>query len=187
MKVEKTEKPARNRLADFPQADKTRPVIAHNGLTVEELEIAENLGYELRDVRFITGKLGAELTMLGVRQGTVVLDDKQLKAALAELSQYAKADTSIGERKETVGVSDDIGSFFAGMGTTTTGAKEGQVETIGSGTDLPPIEKKRGRPKGSIDRKPRLARGSRLSEESQESLEEALKAGFSTFQRESED
>lgn len=166
----------KNRITGFPKAEKNQ-VIAHNGLTDEERDAATRLGYDLRDVRFITGRLGAELTVLGVRQRTVVLDAYQLRAALEELKAYAKEDSKVGGAGSgiEVGVGEDVSAFFAGMGTTTTG-----VTAEGGTPDFDPIDAReeqkprRGRPIGAKDKKPRAARGSTLSPESDAALSAAV-------------
>ena len=154
-------------MADVPRAEPGQ-IIAHNGLNDDERDTATRLGYDLRDVRFITGRLGAELTVLGVRQRTVVLDAYQLRAALEELKAYAKEDSKVGGVGTAIEtVADDVSSFFAGMGTTMTGSDKPGMAARAAETFTPPEPQKprRGRPPGAKDSKPRSKRGTLLSED----------------------
>ncbi len=166
----------KNRILGWPAATGNNRLIAHNGLEPEETELATELGYELADIRFIFGRRGAELAMLGIRQKTVKFDKDQLRAAIEELKAYAKEDSRVGQNDiGPVGVADDVTSYFAGMGTSFTGSdQKAEVPVI---SDAPPTisaPPRRGRPKGSKDTVKRAPRGSALSAETDKAMRDAI-------------
>ncbi len=167
----------KNRLIGWPAAEGNNRLIAHNGLEPEEMELAAELGYELADIRFIFGRRGAELAMLGIRQKTVKFDKDQLRAAIEELKAYAKEDSRVGQNDVgPVGVADDVTTWFRGLGTTMTGSDKPGMEPPAGEVVVPaaPQPPRRGRPPGSKDRVKRAARGSKLSDESDAAMRAAV-------------
>lgn len=178
--------PETNRLDGFPHAIPGKDIVAHNGLSSEEAAAATALGYKLVDVRFELGRRGAEFTMLGLRQGTVVLSPSQLRSALAEVAAYAKTDTGIdpGAGNAAVTVGSDVGDFFRGLGSTNASGqwkasavpnsvRNGPADAV---TKPPEVDTKprRGRPAGSKDKQKRAKRGSSVGEQLGTDIEKAM-------------
>lgn len=102
-----------NRLLGFPKATEKNEVIYHNGLTDEEIETAESLGYRLEDVRFISGVDGVKAALQGIRMRTVRMDAGDVAALRAEAEVWQKLPEGMGsnESADLRAVEDMLGDL----------------------------------------------------------------------------
>jgi hypothetical protein len=113
--VSKVEQPPVNRVVSLPKA-KSGAFLPHNGLRADEEASALELGYELIDVRFEEGQRAVDLTLRGLRIGTVVLSDDGMRAFELEVRLYKEQRTN--DTKATP-LSSDVIDVLAGINPST--------------------------------------------------------------------